>query len=331
MSNDRQNLSEFGLITRFFSDISPPLTAQTSSVELGVGDDCALLNIAAGQQLALSIDTLVAGRHFPIDADSADIAHRALAVSISDLAAMGATPLAFTLAISLPEADFNWLRGFSHGLKEAAGRYRIPLIGGDTTRGPLAITLQVHGTVPAGNSLQRSGAGVGDSIYASGYLGDAAAALAVLNTSCEVGAEEQQYFLTRFYQPAARLSLGQRLLGIASAAIDISDGLLADLGHIVTASKVGATVYSRRLPISPVMTASVESRQALMYALTGGDDYELCFTVPPSKVAMVNTIAEQLNIPLTHIGEITEGDKITCLDHNNKAIDLNSAGYQHFR
>jgi thiamine-monophosphate kinase len=321
-------MGEFDLIARYFANIGP--TDLTPEVSLGIGDDCALLSVPAGQQLALSIDTLVAGRHFPATAAADDIARRALAVSVSDLAAMGATPKAFTLAISLPTVDTDWLAAFSRGLREAADHYAIALIGGDTTQGPLSLTLQVHGLVPASAALRRSAAMPGDSIYVSGYLGDAAAALAVIENRLSVTAEQCHYLCARFYQPEARTVLGQALLGVAHAAIDISDGLLADLQHIAKASQVAAYVDSHCLPLSPVLSAVLPATQALDCALSGGDDYELCFTAAADQHQQLMALSQQLQLPISRIGQISSGSGVHCVDAAGRSLTSTRKGYQHF-
>ena len=333
-----QQLTEFDIISRYFSAIGPESVFSADSsvknpvspVVVGIGDDCALLSVPVGQVLALSIDTMVAGRHFPIDADGYDVGQRLLAVAISDLAAMGATPLAFTLAITLPAVDNNWLEKFSQGLQSAAQYYQIPLIGGDTTQGPLTLSVQVHGTVPANQALTRAGAQVGDAIFVTGSLGDGAAALAVLENSLEVNSEQRDYLISRFYRPRARVAVGQRLLGIATAAIDISDGLLADLGHIARASAVAATIDISRLPVSTVVK-TVASQQSLNYALAGGDDYELCFTASGGQRQQLHDIAQTCNVAITEIGVITVGTGVNCVDAEGAAVHGLSSGYEHFK
>lgn len=350
--SERESLKEFDIIARYFSDIVPAASANTSvTVELGVGDDCAVLNLPDGHRLALSIDTLVAGRHFPADANAFDIAQRAVAVAVSDLAAMGATPLAFTLAICLPEVDSRWLQAFSHGLRKAAQVYSLPLIGGDTTKGPLTITVQVHGTLAVGCGLKRSGASSGDRIFVSGTLGDGAAALAVVDPSVQFGTtplstehlteKQRAYFHQQFYAPTAQINLGQSLLSVASAAIDISDGLLADLGHICKASGLGALIQMDKLPLSQELLALATAQLpgnnaddaldcALGYALCGGDDYELCFTVAEQQCQTMIEVAAQLGVAITEIGEMVVGDAVVCLDKNGKPMYFSHRGYQHF-
>ncbi|MEE8058473.1 MAG: thiamine-phosphate kinase [Pseudomonadales bacterium] len=341
-----KGLTEFEIISRYFSDIqgspgdcspdnkSPGKStspSQSSPVVLGVGDDCALLSVPEGQQLALSIDTLVAGRHFPDNAQSFDVAQRALAVAISDLAAMGACPLAFTLALTLPTVDPSWLDGFSKGLRQAAEYYQIPLIGGDMTQGPLSVTLQVHGTLPFGSSLRRSGARPSDGVFVTGNVGDAAAALAMFKHQIAVDTEQQQFLHSRFYTPQARVELGETLLAVATAAIDISDGLLADLGHICKASGVAAKINSEKLPLSPVLMDVVDRDQALKFALTGGDDYELCFTAPAQFRTMLVETSAKFGVPVTEIGQIEEGEGVVCVDGKGQRLQFAFSGYQHFQ
>jgi len=316
-------LGEFDLIKKYFTDIGP-----VADVALGVGDDCALLDIPAGQQLATSVDTLVADIHFPADGDPELIAQKALRSNLSDLAASGAQPLAFTLALTLPRADENWLAAFARGLCACADEFSIPLIGGDTTGGQqLVITIQVLGSVPRGQSLLRSGVRVGDLIYVSGTLGAARAALDVLNTPPAELNAQQKIWLQRYYTPSPRIALGLALREVASAAIDISDGLAADLGHILECSDVGAILDAAQLPISPALQNIPD---ALSFALYGGDDYELCFTVPRSKQNKVANIAADLQIPLALIGEITKTKALLLRDAEGGVSTLTRDGYQHF-
>lgn len=323
-------VSEFELIARYFSDIGEVTPSPNNPVILAGGDDCALLEIPQGQQLALSIDTLNSGVHFPIDAHPTDIAQRSLAVAVSDLAAMGAKPLAFTLSLCIPSVEEIWLQDFSAGLKRAAQRYGMTLIGGDTTKGPLSLAIQVHGVVPIHQAIRRSGADVGDGIFVTGSLGDAAAALAFIKGQLHTSAQQQAFLLSRFYQPEARINVGENLRGTATAAIDISDGLLADLGHILKASGVGAELYCADLPLSATVRDVCSAEDGLRYALNGGDDYELCFTVSPDCREQMTGLAERLDVPITEIGRIVMGDSIQCLDHKGQPLDVASAGYQHF-
>ena len=323
-------MNEFSLIEKFFSDIGFSSTRQFPHVALGVGDDCALLDLAANTSLAVSTDTFVSGVHFPAEAAAFDIARRCMAAAISDLAAMGAKPLGFTLALTLPAIDESWLQQFSDGLRDSAAYYVIPLVGGDTTRGPLSITLTVHGSVPQSRGLRRSGARPGDSIFVSGNLGDAAAALSLLQGQLSVSASDRDYFMARFYAPQARVVLGQTLQGVASAAIDISDGLLADLGHIARASRVAAVVELSRLPLSVAMQR-LDDRQAVeSFALTGGDDYELCFTARPDQHVHLAEFSELLDVKITEVGRILEGEGVSCIDSSGNTVPVAGSGYQHF-
>ncbi len=327
-------IGEFDLIKTYFTDIGP-----VADVALGVGDDCALLDIPAGHQLATSVDTLVAGVHFPADGEfpadreargvnPALIAQKALRCNLSDLAAIGAQPLGFTLALTLPKADESWLADFARGLRACAEEFSIPLIGGDTTRGAQRVlTLQVLGAVPPRKALLRSGAKPGDIIYVSGTLGDARAALDVLALPTAQLSDEQHDWLRRYYLPAPRLALGIALRGVASAAIDISDGLAADLGHILDCSGVGATINTAQLPLSPALQ---NHPQALNFALHGGDDYELCFTAPSRLRTTIESIATELQLPITAIGEIIADKTLSQRAGNGAITALLRSGYQHF-
>ena len=326
--SDIGQLTEFDIIARYFADIDG--AGHQPSVALGIGDDCAILSLAANQQLAFSIDTLVSGRHFPDDADPYQLGQRALAVAVSDLAAMGAKPLAFTLALTLPSVDSQWLDDFSRGLRLAAGQYKIPLIGGDTTQGPLTITLQVHGSLCSQAVLKRSAAQPGDAIFVTGTVGDAAAALAVIEGRLVVDQQQHEFLMQRFYQPTARIEVGQSLLGVANAAVDISDGLLADLAHIATASKLAAMINVDQLPLSAVMKQVIAKPQALAYALKGGDDYELCFTVARDNITQIKTLAQRLSLPITEVGIMAAGSGVSCVDDHGDDVVIDIAGYQHF-
>jgi len=293
-------ISEFSLIQHYFEQI----TTKRDDVLLGIGDDCALLDCPTDHLLAVSIDTLVADIHFFADVDPQTLGHKSLAVGLSDLAAMGATPAWFTLALTLPNIDEDWLQGFSQGLAKLAQHYNIQLVGGDTTRGPLSISIQVHGHVPTHLALQRSHANIGDIIYVSGTLGDAGAALQMQLKQWHddrLNDEDTQYLQQRLECPTPQLELGEKLRGIASAAIDISDGLAADLGHILNKSNVGARLDLNQLPLSPAL-AKIDLQTAQQFALYSGDDYELCFTVPPQHCAQMQTDFKQC----TRIGEIVK-------------------------
>lgn len=312
-------LTEFGLIKRYFSH----LVNHQQAVALGVGDDCALLKISAGCVLATSVDTLGCDVHFPAQAAPSDIAQRALAVNLSDLAAMGASPLAFTLALSLPTVEESWLAAFSQGLAKSAAQYGVALIGGDTTRGPLSITVTVYGEIPEQLALYRRGACPGDGVFVNGSIGDSAYALAQM----QAGAGNDDYFHNRFYTPEVDFALSQALRGKASAAIDISDGLLADLGHIAAASELAITVQADAIPLSDALLAKGERTQLLSdYALSGGEDFRLAFTMPP---AQAQTLSAQ-GFVLHCIGEVTVGSGLSLLDGNGEMIPIVETGFQHF-
>ncbi|HEY6529929.1 MAG TPA: thiamine-phosphate kinase [Cellvibrionaceae bacterium] len=312
----KETVSEFALIQRYFAALTPP----SSSVELGIGDDCALLRVPSDHSLAVSIDTQVEGVHFPIAAEAEQIGSRVACCALSDLAAMGATPLWATLALTLPNADAAWLEAFSRGLGTVLKRFNIALVGGDTTQGPLVITLQVHGAVAPTKALRRSGAKVGDIIYVTGFLGDGAAGLAFLQGQLPLDAAAAAYVSERFYAPEPQLHAGQAIADIASSAIDISDGLLADLTHITSASGVGAQINVEQLPLNPLWARSLTQEQAQHWALTGGDDYQLCFTLSPSQQAPIQAHA---------IGVITHEQKLVCL-RDGQPVVLNQGGYEHF-
>jgi thiamine-monophosphate kinase len=309
-------VSEFALIHRYFAALTPP----SASVLLGIGDDCALLNVPVGQSLAVSIDTQIEGVHFPTGAPAEQIGSRVACCALSDLAAMGATPLWATLALTLPKPDAAWLEAFSRGLGSILKRFNIALVGGDTTRGPLVITLQAHGAVPAGKALCRSGASVGDIIYVTGFLGDGAAGLAFLQGQLPLNPSAAAYVCERFYVPEPQLQAGLALAGVASSAIDISDGLLADLAHITSASEVGARINVEQLPINPLWAEAVTAEQAQLWALSGGDDYQLCFTLSPDQQTPVRAYA---------IGVITQAQALVCL-LDGQPVAINQGGYEHF-
>lgn len=320
---------EFSLIARYFDRVKN----RRHDVETGIGDDCAVLNLnlAEKKMLTISTDTLVVGNHFLPDIDPADLACKALAVNLSDLAAMGAEPAWLTLALTLPHVDEAWLSSFSDSLFTQLNYYDMQLIGGDTTRGPLSMTLGIHGFVPVGRALKRSGAKPGDWIYVTGTPGDSAAGLAILQDKLIVRSpEDARYLLTRHLRPVPRVLQGQALRGLASAAIDISDGLIADLGHILQASGCGARINLEALPLSPALSSHVAQSQALRWALAGGEDYELCFTVPELNRGALEVAIGHLGAPFTCIGQVnSETGKIQLLQ-DGKPVDLELQGYDHF-
>ena len=303
-------LGEFDLIWRFFKAGSESMAQhQTDQVLLGIGDDCALLQPDPAQSLAVTSDMLVEGRHFFAGANAEWLGHKALAVNLSDLAAMGAKPLGFTLALALPNANADWLAQFSQGLFRLAQQWQCPLIGGDTTQGPLTICITALGHVPTGAAIKRSGAKVGDDIWVSGSLGDARLALGALRSEWLLDPSSLENVLPRMHQPEPRIALGLQLRGIASSALDVSDGLLGDLRHILTASQVNAEVLIDQLPTSPTLAAQTE-RLRRQCAANGGDDYELCFTAPKHKRVEIESLSTAI-LPLTRIGSITSANNGT--------------------
>ena len=318
-------LSEFDLIHRYFASLSPV----RADVLLGVGDDCALLAPPPGQALAVSIDTLVEGRHFAPGADPEALGHKCLAVNLSDLAAMGAEPAWATLALTLPRADEAWLDAFARGLGALARQWGVALVGGDTTRGPLSITLQVHGFVPAAQALRRGGARPGDLVYVTGSLGDAGLALLV-RQGLYAAPDDVPYLFGRLDRPEPRLSVGAALRGLASSAIDVSDGLAADLGHVCTASGVGATLYLDRLPCSRGVRTYVDETGDWHLPLSAGDDYELCLTVPPARQGEVETLGGEWSCELTWVGVIERARGVRLLAPDGAGVAIGAPGFDHF-
>lgn len=318
---------EFSLIARYFDRVS----SSRRDVETGIGDDCALLTVAEKQLLAISTDTLVSGIHFLPDIDPRDLGYKALAVNLSDLAAMGADPAWLTLAITLPEVDESWLEAFSDSLFEQLEYYDMQLIGGDTTRGPLAMTLGIHGLVPAGRALKRSGARPGDWIYVTGTPGDSAAGLAILQDRLVVKDPAQAAYLKkRHLRPTPRVLHGQALRDLASSAIDLSDGLISDLGHILKASGCGARIDLDALPYSTALKTNVSAELGLQWALSGGEDYELCFTVPELNRGALDVAIGNLGIPFTCIGQVAPESEGLQFLQNGKPVTLDLKGYDHF-
>jgi len=318
-------MGEFDLITRYFK-------RPAKRSPLGVGDDCALLAPAPGMQLAVSSDMLVEGRHFLSTVDAARLGHKALAVNLSDLAACGAKPLAFTLALALPGIDEPWLEGFSRGLFALADAHGCELVGGDTTRGPLNICITVFGEVPAGAALLRSGARAGDDIWVSGTLGDARLALEVFRGTLALPADVFAQARMRMEQPTPRVALGQALRGIASAAVDVSDGLVGDLGHILASSRVGATLDADAAT-STVAAASAPGLgiEALRTcALSGGDDYELVFTAAPSARAAVEQAGKESFTRVTRIGRIDAEAGLRIVDASGSPVAQRFGSFDHF-
>lgn len=316
---------EFSLIDRIRQR-----TAQSrDDVRLGIGDDAALLAVPSGQELAMAIDTMVEGVHFPHDTAAADIGWKALAVNLSDLAAMGATPAWALLALTLPDANETFIDGFADGFAQLAQMYRLALIGGDTTRGALTISVAVHGFVPPGKALTRAGAQVGDVVLVTGTLGDAAGGLRLLQQGGHANVQSG-YLIERLNRPTPRVAAGLALRDRANACIDVSDGLLADLGHICTASDVSADIDAALLPCSSALLGLFDDANSLNFALSGGDDYELCFTVPAQRVASVQADLAKLGCGATRIGRIVEGEGVKVRDANGQWLEPGQRGWDHF-
>lgn len=317
-------MDEFELIQKFFAR-----ALVSSDVLMGIGDDCAVVEPPPGRQLVMSIDTMVEGVHFPVGADAEKVGVRVFSAALSDLAAMGARPLWFTLALTLPRVDEAWLCGFSDGLLSTAARYECSLIGGDTTRGPLCISVQVHGSVAPGQALRRSGARPDDVIYVTGSLGDAAAALAVIENKMTVSTSTYEFLLKRYYQPQPRLQEGEQIVGLASAAIDLSDGLYGDLTRICEASGVGAVLDVGRLPIADSWKGYTTESQRYEWALAGGEDYQLCFTVPRDKTPLLESWIREKKLQATPIGKITHKLGLKLVK-DGRPYDIVGRGFNHF-
>lgn len=315
--------SEFDIIKRHFM-------RATKHTDLAVGDDAALLRVSEGCQLAISTDMLVAGTHFFVDAAPYDIGWKALAVNVSDMAAMGANPRWATMAIALENADEAWLAEFARGFFACAEMFDVDLIGGDTTKGTLNISVTIMGEVPTNQALRRNGAKIDDDIWVSGHIGSAALGLAHLQGKTELKGDALQASLNALLRPIPRIALGLKLRGIANSAIDISDGLVQDLGHIVEKSNVGAKVFFAQIPKHPTL-------QANKYAgfeacvLSGGDDYELCFTAPRTMRTTITKIGAELQLPVALIGNIHADSGLAVLDENQQKISSGKTGYDHFR
>ena len=333
-------MGEFDLIERFFKAPARAMQQQANhqAVQVGIGDDCAVLQPTTGIQLAISSDMLVEGRHFFADVDPFKLGHKALAVNLSDLAACGAKPLAFTLALALPKADAAWLEPFSHGLLALAAEHNCQLIGGDTTQGPLNICITVFGDVPRGEALLRSGAKTGDDIYVSGTVGDARLALEVFRGTLEVPAEAFATARVRMETPTPRVALGIALRGIANSAIDISDGLLGDLAHILKQSSVGALIDTS-IAINLIAAKAINTlakcrftlQNQLEYVLAGGDDYELAFTAPVAMREAVLDAAKATSTKVTRIGRIEAELGLRLVDANGNSVVNDFGSWDHFK
>lgn len=321
------SLSEFELIRRFFTHRAP-------GAVLGVGDDAAIVRARRRADLVVTTDLLVSGRHFRPDVAPAELGHKALAVNLSDIAAMGAVPRWATLALALPRANARWLAAFSRGFMRLARRHGVELIGGDTTRGPLAICVEVIGEVPAGSALRRDGARVADDVWVSGRLGDAGLVLAAMAREVLLSPREQARIAPRLHKPTPRVELGIALRGIARSAIDLSDGLLADLGHICERSGVAALIELERVPCSATMRRHLSRAAGRTALLAGGDDYELCFTAGRRERARIARVARRLHVPLARIGKIVprrpRTPAVRVIDRAGRAFTLKQGGFDHF-
>ncbi len=319
-------MNEFEIIDQFLAIKGK----NRKDVIIGTGDDCALLKVPRGQRLAVSMDTLVSGVHFLADGDPADIAHKAIAVNLSDLAAAGAEPAWITLSLTLPDNDQEWLKKFHKGLLSMVEYFGVQIVGGDTCRGPLSITVQAHGFVPEQVFCKRSSAKVGDLVCVTGYLGDAALGLLVAQNKINVSDESTKNYLLKKYQtPYPRVAAGIALRNIATAGIDISDGLLADVKHISRASNLGAVIQWKKIPLSKEAKSIAKQQQLMSSALAGGDDYELCFTVNEDDLEAAEQALKMVGTKCTAIGRMVGKQGVTVIDQGNE-INLDDDGFQHF-
>jgi thiamine-monophosphate kinase len=325
-------VGEFELIERYFRQPAQPLLAGRSDVVLGIGDDAALLQVPAGRQLVAALDTLVEGRHFPRGTPPESLGHRALAVNLSDLAAMGADPAWFLLSLTLPAADETFLCGFARGMLNLAQQYQMALVGGDTTSGPLSVSVQALGLVPPGEALLRSGGRPGDLLFVSGFPGEAAIGLQLeLGSADFLSLTDTQLTQLRqkFLYPTPRVELGRALRGIASACIDVSDGLAADALKLAAASGCGVRIDVEHLPLSESLRMLPDRHRALQAVLAGGDDYELCFTVPAARVAELNATLGNVKCPMTCVGLLQSKPGLCVLEAGNP-VNFDLRGFDHF-
>ncbi|WP_133501240.1 thiamine-phosphate kinase [Cognatilysobacter terrigena] len=321
---------EFDLIERIRRRV-----VARGDVVLGIGDDAAILDVPAGRQLVVAMDTLNAGVHFPLDTRPADIGWKALAVNLSDLAAMGAEPAWCTLSLSMPESNSDWLDAFVDGFSELAAMHRIALVGGDTTRGPLSVCVTVHGVVEPGRALRREGAHVGDDVWVSGTLGDAAASLALRGIGSvaappTVDDRVADALAARLDRPVPRVQLGRALVDVATSCIDVSDGLLADIAHIARASEVAVHIDVDALPASDALHSAFEDDARRSLQASGGDDYELCFTAPAAAAARIEAMARDARIALSRIGTVDAGAGVTAFDADGRPWTPARSGFDHF-
>jgi thiamine-monophosphate kinase len=312
---------EFALIDRIRRR-----AASRDDVVLGIGDDAAILRMPPGCELVVTTDSLNVGVHFPRETRADDVGWKALAVNLSDLAAMGADPAWCTLSLTLPDADAAWVDAFLDGFLALAGSHAVALVGGDTTRGPLAVSVTAHGTLPCGSALRRDAARADDDIWVTGWLGDAAAALSQWRS----GGECDAALRARLDRPTPRIGIGRDLRGVAHACIDVSDGLLADLGHVLRASGVGATLQADQLPVSPALGRQVDASRRLTQQLIGGDDYELCFSAPVAQRARIEAMGARHATPITRIGVVEASSGLRVLDAHGGPVISRASGWDHF-
>ena len=319
-------MKEFDLIGRYFSDGG----YKRKDVVIGIGDDCAVVNVPENQQLAVTTDTLVAGVHFLENAPAKSVAYKTVAVNLSDLAAMGAEPAWISLSLSLPEVHETWLTDFVDGLYELTQYYSVQLVGGDTVKGPMAMTITAQGFIPPGSELTRSNAKPGDWVYVTGSLGDAGAGLDILQGKLAVTGESRDVLVNRHYYPTPRVAVGTALRRIATSCIDVSDGLISDLTHILEASGCGANIHVDRLPLSRALTSAVDNEQAIEYALSAGDDYELIYTVSEEQRGSLETSLACTNVKATCIGQLTgHAGQLSLLKDNQPFVPVKQRGYEH--
>jgi thiamine-monophosphate kinase len=329
MSFRKASLNEFSIIEKYFSTLG-----KSKGVSLGAGDDCAILDIPSDKQLVTTVDTLVETIHFPSNSSPSDIAQRSLRVNLSDIAAMGADPHWFTLALTLQTANEEWISRFSKALESDAIEFGCTLVGGDLTAGPLSITIQVFGTVDKGKAIKRSGVKEGDYIYVTGSLGEAAAAVSLfeksLNSTTPLPKNLIDRLHNKFYRPEPRIKEGILLQNIASSAIDISDGLIADLSHILNSKLYGANIEFKCIPYANFLTDIADHKLIQKWVLSGGDDYELCFTVPKKHVALLERMIASKKIQACCIGQVSINSGIRCYDDQGELLNITKSGYQHF-
>jgi thiamine-monophosphate kinase len=315
---------EFSIIERYFKPLSN-LSQHGNAVIIGPGDDCAVLRSPVDAEVCVSTDTLLEGVHFLPNSPAKVVASRTMAANLSDLAAMGATPYAFLLAMTFPEAREDWLKDFSTTLAEIIEQYQVPLVGGNLSKGPLSLTVTIMGIVPAGSAIKRCGASAGDDIYVTGTIGDAAQGLALSSKG-----EVDGYLVNRYQFPVARIEAGRKLRGLAKSMIDISDGLVSEIGHLAKTGLLGAEIFVQELPLSKELVKSAGEDVAINKALFSGDDYELCFTANSADSGEIEALSDSIDLPMTRIGVVTGDGGIMIRDSKGEPMEFDGAGYEHF-